>query len=101
MCPESGDAAAGGFGGAGGYGGYGGGAGFGNKSCYVSSSTFIQNMLLLNKRALDLRWCWPHFQGVPLWCFSRFRWWLRWPPKVLRECFFFPSRAEDESDFSP
>lgn len=88
MCPESGDAAAGGFGGAGGYGGYGGGAGFGNKSCYVSSSTFIQNMLLLNKRALDLRWCWPHFQGVPLWCFSRFRWWLRWPPKVLRECFF-------------
>lgn len=37
MCPESGDAAAGGFGGAGGY-GYAGGAGFGNKSCYVSSS---------------------------------------------------------------
>lgn len=49
MCPESGDAAAGGFGGAGGYGGFGGGAGFGNKSCYVSSSAFIQTMLLLTR----------------------------------------------------
>lgn len=87
MCPESGDAAAGGFGGAGGY-GYAGGAGFGNKSCYVSSSAFIQTMPFAEKASIDLWWCWPHFQGVPFWCFSWFRWWFRWPSKVLRECFF-------------